>query len=169
MKHTNITVLSISDSTGTHAPSAGANGTLGQLALQSEVKTEVNNLSAALQAQIDSISAAGAASNFTDLNDAPSSYTGQAGNLVQVNPSETGLQFTNFVSGSILCNTMTATYVVTDAHIFASSNPIVTVVGPSANSAGFTANVFNVQNGQFTIILSGTPDEPGFKLNWLIL
>jgi hypothetical protein len=169
MKHPNITVLSISDPTGTHAPSAGANGTLGQLALESDVTSQVNNLSAALQVQINAISAAGSAADFTDLNDAPSSYSGQAGNLVQVNPAETGLQFTNFVSGSVACNTLTATYVVTDAHIFASSNPIVTLVGPSANSAGFTANVFDVQNGQFTIVLSGTPDEPGFKLNWLIL
>lgn len=52
MKHQNITVLSISDPTGTQAPSAGANGHLGRLALLSDVQalalsggaTSVNNV-----------------------------------------------------------------------------------------------------------------------------
>jgi len=35
----------------------------------------------------------GGASAFTDLTDAPASYVGQAGNVVSVNPGETGLQF----------------------------------------------------------------------------
>lgn len=52
MKHQNITVLSISDPTGTQAPSAGANGHLGRLALYSDVQalalsggaTSINNV-----------------------------------------------------------------------------------------------------------------------------
>jgi hypothetical protein len=38
MKHQNIQVISVSDPTGTSAPSAGANGSLGRLALQSDLK-----------------------------------------------------------------------------------------------------------------------------------
>jgi hypothetical protein len=38
MKHQNIQVISVSDPTGTTAPSAGANGLLGRLALQSDLK-----------------------------------------------------------------------------------------------------------------------------------
>lgn len=37
--------------------------------------------------------AGGGASAFTDLTDAPASYTGQAGNFVKVNSGETGLEF----------------------------------------------------------------------------
>ena len=124
----------------------------------------------ALETQLESISAGEATSSeFIGLTDTPSSYSGQAGNLVQVNPAETGLQFTNFVSGSILCNTTTQTYTVSHAKIFNTSNPIVTLVAPSLTSASFTATVHDVVNGGFTVVLSGTPDEAGFKINWLIL
>jgi hypothetical protein len=37
MKNQQITVISISDPTGTYAPSAGANGALGPLALKSQI------------------------------------------------------------------------------------------------------------------------------------
>jgi len=39
------------------------------------------------------ISGGGGAAAFTDLTDAPASYLGQGGNIVTVNPGETGLQF----------------------------------------------------------------------------
>lgn len=44
MKHQNITIYSVSDPTGTHAPSAGANGYLGQVALEKEVIKTINSL-----------------------------------------------------------------------------------------------------------------------------
>lgn len=38
----------------------------------------------------------GGATDFTDLDDVPSSYTGQAGELVRVNSDETSLEFTQY-------------------------------------------------------------------------
>lgn len=48
---------------------------------------------ASLQAALGATSSGGGASAFTHLSDVPSSYTGQAGEMVVVNPGATGLVF----------------------------------------------------------------------------
>lgn len=45
------------------------------------------------------VTASGGADNFTDLNDVPASYAGQAGKYVIVNGAETALEFTAGVGG----------------------------------------------------------------------
>ncbi len=47
----------------------------------------------------DTIEGAGGASDFTDLGDVPSSYTGESLKVVRVNAGETGLEFAT-ISGS---------------------------------------------------------------------
>ena len=51
MKYPKITVMTISDLTGTMAPSVGANGQLGRIGLKSEITT----LSGNIQSQIDNL------------------------------------------------------------------------------------------------------------------
>jgi hypothetical protein len=48
------------------------------------------------------IDSAGFATNFTDLNDVPGIYTGNANSLVAVNPLETGLIFIPFVGSGLV-------------------------------------------------------------------
>ena len=65
MQNQKITVLTISDPTGTHAPSAGANGELGELALRSDINNVYFGANA-LTYQVTTIS-----HNYVDI---PTSY-----------------------------------------------------------------------------------------------
>jgi predicted RecA/RadA family phage recombinase len=59
MQHGNITVFSISDPSGTHAPSAGPNGVLGELALNSNVLALANIIASISGASISGAGASG--------------------------------------------------------------------------------------------------------------
>jgi len=90
MKHSKITVFSISDPTGTTAPSAGANGELGVIGLKSEIMT----VSADLQMQISALSISGGGTwsqlNQYELQTSQVIAVTQSANRVYVGVTVTG-------------------------------------------------------------------------------
>ena len=74
----------------------------------------------------------------------------------------------NVEGGSYELLVPNTTYTIADPRILATSNPMVTLISPSADVTLFSLTVTNITDGQFDVILSGRPDQLGYKINWMI-
>lgn len=84
------------------------------------------------------VSGGGGASAFTDLNDAPAAYTGQASKVVRVNSGETALEFA----------TVSGTGTVTSVDVAGGTTGLTTSGGPITASGTVTlAGTLTVANG----------------------
>lgn len=156
MKHNKITVVSISDPTGTMTPSAGANGELGPLALLSQVKAvSADNLS-----QQNTLAAL---TSLTGSSGSTLVAAVSAGLDTRIVALENGGKI---FSGQITLNTSTNLYSVSHITITGSSYPLITVVAPSSNSILYAESVTNVSVSGFDVALSSIPATSGYKLNW---
>lgn len=148
---------------------------LGELKLENFYnKTETNNISAALQSEIDVLSSEVAtisadlnAKTFISLIDTPTTYTSHANEYVTVNPASSGLSFTSLLSGVIDCNNSDRVYTVTNPKLSINSLPIVSLTLPTSGDTQVLASVTNIVNGAFDIVLSDIPIDLGYKINWL--
>jgi hypothetical protein len=71
--------------------------------------------------------------------------------------------------GSINLNSLNRTYTITH-HPLATgtSKPQVTLVAPDSNSTLYVQAIYDVQDSQFSVILSDFPENNNYKLNWFI-
>lgn len=156
MKHNKITVVSISDPTGTMTPSAGANGELGPLALLTDVKS-VSAINQSQQITLSQLTAltgssggvivaavsAGLDSRITTLENGGRIFSGQ----------------TPLITGS-------SSYSISHINITGSSYPIVSLVVPSSGAVANVPAISNVSTSGFEVSFTATIDENGYKLNW---
>ncbi len=97
---------------------------------------------------------------FTNLTDAPHSYSGQANKVVSVNGSETGLVFTNSSAVSLLAGTgisVTGTY------------PNFTITNTSPSSGGTVTTVSFTNNANFSGVVSNPTTTPNLTLSLLLV
>jgi hypothetical protein len=99
---------------------------------------------------------------FTGLNDTPSSYTGEARNILKVNDAETGLEFLDPNATELVSKT--ASFTVTDADkgklfiVNSASNITLTVPETSTEAidVGSFWHVLNINAGDITIAKEGS-------------
>ena len=140
-------------------------------------KTEVNDISTALQSEIDilsadviNISANLGSKTFISLTDAPSGgYVNKGNEFVVVNSSETGLAFVPLLFGTIECDTINQFYTISNTKLTVNSLPIVSLTIPTSGDTQFVVSVVDIRSEAFDIVLSDIPIYPGYKINWFSL
>jgi hypothetical protein len=73
------------------------------------------------------------------------------------------------LQGSVICVTGQQIYTISHDTVNPDYDiPVVSLVVPSSASFLFVQGITNVTSGAFSVILSNTPDEVGYKINWHI-
>lgn len=73
----------------------------------------------------------------------------------------------NIISGTLDMNTVDSAYIVAHAPVAGVPTPVATIVAPTSGDVVFAHQLVNVQNDQFTVVLSDTPEVSGYKINWI--
>lgn len=73
----------------------------------------------------------------------------------------------DIISGVIPLSMMTNVYTISHSSVTGTSVPVASIVAPTSGDVIFGFNIVNVQNDQFTVILSDTPEVSGYYLNWI--
>jgi hypothetical protein len=97
----------------------------------------------------------GGASTFTQLNDTPNTYTGQAGKVVTVNDDEDGLEFTDPTAGAVGTlqqvtdngATTNNDILITDGTVYTSLSTALVEVSNGDNTASIEPEQMSVQDG----------------------
>lgn len=132
---------------------------------QQSIVAYVTNISGQLQSQIDIIS--GGSSTFIGLVDSPNSYTNKAGEFVVVNNTEDGVEFIPLLSGKIDLDDINRTYTITHSKLTENSYPVCNLILPTDSNEIYIQGVYNIINGQFTVVLSEVPSMTGYSLTWI--
>jgi hypothetical protein len=106
--------------------------------------------------------------NFTlnDLADV-STTSPSANQIIRFNGSSwVNSNIGAFLMGTVDCNIGQLTYDINDVQIASNSVPFVTLSVPTSGSSLVIQGVYGLQNGGFKVVLSSTPDEVGYKINW---
>lgn len=72
------------------------------------------------------------------------------------------------IQGTILCNTNQKVYTISHASLSVKKVPIISIEMPTEESQVIVGNVTNVQDTQFTVVLSNFPPENGYKIHWFL-
>ena len=70
-------------------------------------------------------------------------------------------------SGSIDLTTMSKVYTIDHTPVTGTPLPVASLVAPTSGDAIFGLSIVNVQNDEFTVVLSDTPEVTGYKLHWI--
>lgn len=71
------------------------------------------------------------------------------------------------MSGVVNCNTTDKEYTIPFGHTFDEPpHPTITIECPSKNHQVIFGNVYNVTTSQFSVVLSNTPPDNGYKIHW---
>jgi len=95
--------------------------------------------------------------------------TGSSGNPDSGNWSDiTVLPLEGSLQGTVDCNTTDRVYVISHPILEKQSTPIVTLTIPTSSSSLHVTGVFNIQDDEFSIVLSDVPSISGYELNWTL-
>jgi hypothetical protein len=100
---------------------------------------------------------------FTDLNDTPADYTGQALKVVSVNAGETGLEFTNPAGAGGLPTILTTDNTTGGSDIEISAGD--SIIAPAGQDINLTPPVGQAVNINGKLMVSGLIDPTGLELN----
>lgn len=170
MKHGNITVASISNIAGTDAPSAGPNGSLGPLALRSDIAGNVHVHGIDQFADIYTIPEAHRTLGgmvYAKDKDAEYVYYDGAFHLFATGSNSITSSVGQAFSGQVSCVSGQATYsiyhdVVTDP------KPLVSLVIPNSGSAIHVEGIHSVSVSGFQVTLSSSLVSSDYKINWYV-
>jgi hypothetical protein len=171
-------IISVSGSLVTET----ANRIAGDAANHAELVAVSGALSAEdayLQSQIDSISATtggdadavyailvSVSGDLQDQIDLTNSTLVSVSGYLQAEIDALSGSGTPIVKGSVACNTIDNTYLVT--HSFVTNNdPIVSLEIPSGSDTIFVQGVYNVSVTGFSVALSDVPSVSGYRINYM--
>ena len=84
------------------------------------------------------------------------------GNFVSDSTSDSSI-----ISGVEMLDTNSSVYIIGHPAVPGIPVPVVSLVAPTSADAIFGYHLVNIQNNQFTVVLSDTPEVTGYKLNWI--
>lgn len=70
-------------------------------------------------------------------------------------------------SGFITLNTTNQAYTIDHTPVTGTPLPVASIVAPTSGDVIFAFSIVNVQNDEFTVVLSDTPEVTGYQINWI--
>ena len=122
-----------------------------------------------LQNQLDTFS-----TDFIGLTDTPSTYTGadtyvltvDGGNIAFTPQDEIVASATN-IRGQEPCVIGQQVYTISYGQTISGAQPITSLVNPTSGSTIFVEAILDVTDSDFKVILSESPAESGYYINWI--